>query len=78
MVENNIKLGDDNWIVMVFKLVNGGNVSFIVGIKLVFFLVLIYNLVVVLKVVSDSKIFILLEICIVLVDVKDSVVKVSF
>lgn len=62
-VENNIKLGDDNWIAMAPKLADGGNASFTAGIKSALSSALIYNPAAVLKAVSDSKTLTLSEIC---------------
>ncbi len=77
-VENNIKLGDDNWIAMASKLADGGNASFTAGIKSALSSALIYNPAAVLKAVSNSKTLTLSEICTAPADAKDSAAKASF
>ncbi|WP_016584699.1 hypothetical protein, partial [Yersinia pestis] len=51
-VENNIKLGDDNWIAMAPKLASAGNPKFTEGVKSALSSALIYNPAAVLKAVS--------------------------
>lgn len=77
-VENNIKLGDDNWIAMAPKLADGGNASFTAGVKSALSSALIYNPAAVLKAVSDSKTLTLSNICTAPADAKDSAAKASF
>ncbi|SUB31645.1 Uncharacterised protein [Yersinia pseudotuberculosis] len=73
-VENNIKLGDDNWIAMAPKLASAGNAKFTEGVKSA----LIYNPAAVLKAVSGSKILTLSDVCTAPIDVKDSEAKANF
>ncbi|CNH92544.1 Uncharacterised protein [Yersinia aldovae] len=77
-LENNIKLGDDNWIAMAPKLADGGNAKFTAEVKSALSSALIYNPAAVLKAVSNSKTLPLSEICTAPADAKDSAAKTSF
>ncbi|AAM83724.1 hypothetical protein CQP30_16055 [Yersinia pestis] len=77
-VENNIKLGDDNWIAMAPKLASAGNPKFTEGVKSALSSALIYNPAAVLKAVSGSKILTLSDVCTAPIDVKDSEAKANF
>ncbi|CNE49902.1 Uncharacterised protein [Yersinia nurmii] len=77
-VENNIKLGDDNWIAMAPKLVEGGNQKFAQGVKSALSSALIYNPAAVLKAVGDSHSLALSDVCTAPADATDSAAKISF
>lgn len=77
-VENNIKLGDDNWIAMAPKLADAGNAKFTEGVKSALSSALIYNPAAVLKAVNSSKTLKLSDICTAPADAKDREAKTSF
>ncbi|ARY99785.1 Uncharacterised protein [Yersinia ruckeri] len=77
-VENNIKLGDDNWIAMAPKLADGGNQKFTQSIKSALSSALIYNPAAVLRAVSDSKTLALTDVCTAPTEATDSAAKTSF